>query len=256
MRVVILGGAGEMGSLVARLLSGRGHDVVPASRASGVDATTGDGLDAALTGADVVVDCLNITTASKGRATAFFTTTAQHVIGAARRTGVPHLVLTSIVNVTDAGVRRALGYYAAKAAQEEAYVKSGLPVTVVASTAWFSLAEQFLTQAHVGPVAVVPAMTLQPVDPAAVAAALAEAVEAGAPPARVRRIQLAGPERLRADAMARDLAAATGRRVRVIGAPFPSRTFRASGLVPRGDVITDSRRYAEWLADVTSAAEE
>ncbi|MGU3650593.1 hypothetical protein [Mycolicibacterium sp. A43C] len=44
------------------LLSGRGHDVVAASRATGVDLLTGDGLADAPTGADVVVDVINAPT--------------------------------------------------------------------------------------------------------------------------------------------------------------------------------------------------
>lgn len=115
--------------------------------------------------------------------------------------------------------------------QEETYVASPVPVRVVASTAWFSLARQFLTQGRLGPFALVPAMTLQPVHPDAVAVALADAVEAG--PGREKR-QLVGPERLRADAMARDLATATGRRVPVVGVPYPGRAFRDQACSPRG----------------------
>ena len=58
-RVVVLGGTGEMGTALTEVLRGRGHDVVAASRATGVDVTTGAGLDDALAGADTVVDCLN-----------------------------------------------------------------------------------------------------------------------------------------------------------------------------------------------------
>ncbi len=67
-RVVVLGGSGEMGSAVTAVLRGRGHDVLAASRGTGVDATTGAGLDDSLEGADTVVDCLNVVTLSKGTA--------------------------------------------------------------------------------------------------------------------------------------------------------------------------------------------
>ena len=71
-RVVVLGGTGAMGAAVSGLLRDRGHDVVVASRATGVDVSTGAGLDEALAGADTVVDCLNVTTMSKRTAVSFF----------------------------------------------------------------------------------------------------------------------------------------------------------------------------------------
>ena len=143
-RVVVLGGSGEMGSAVTAVLRGRGHDVFAASRGTGVDATTGAGLDAALEGADTVVDCLNVVTLSKRTAVSFFGTTATRVADAAGRAGVGSLVCLSILNVSDPAVRGATGYYAGKAAQEEAYTAGRVPLTLVHTTAWFSLAETFL----------------------------------------------------------------------------------------------------------------
>lgn len=244
MKVVVVGAHGEMGARVTQILQARGHRVVPASRSSGVDAQRGRGLPAALDGAHCLVDCLNVTTVRRRRAEQFFLTTARRLTEAALTAGVGHAVVVGIVNAIEPEVRGALGYYAGKAVQEETYVASPVPVRVVASTAWFSLARQFLTQGRLGPFALVPAMTLQPVHPDAVAVALADAVEAG--PGREKR-QLVGPERLRADAMARDLATATGRRVPVVGVPYPGRAFRDHGLLPTGRFTQDERRYADWL---------
>lgn len=244
MKVVVLGASGEMGRAVSDVLDGDEHEVVAASRRTGVDAVTGTGVDAAFAGADVVLDCLNILTARKRTAVEFFTTTASNVVAAASRAAVPHVVLLSIVNVTDEIPRRALGYYAGKAAQEESYLGSGLPVTVVATTAWFSLAEQFLHQVALGPLSLVPTMDLQPVHPDAARDELVAAVLSGPDTARV---ELAGPERIRADTMARQLAAATGSRQRVVGIPFPNKAFRHGSLLPKGRVRQDPRTFAEWL---------
>ena len=49
-----------MGGRVARLLESAGHQVVLASRSTGIDAYTGTGLADSFAGADAVVDCLNI----------------------------------------------------------------------------------------------------------------------------------------------------------------------------------------------------
>lgn len=275
MRVTVVGATGTMGRAVTERLRARGHDIVEAARATGVDALTGAGVAAAVEGADVLLDCLNTATVSRSKAVDFFTTTARTISAAALTARVGHVVLLSICNVTDPVVRRGLGYYAGKAAQEEAYAASRLPVTTVATTQWFSLAGQLLEQTRVGPVAFVPSMLLQPVHPDAVADLLVEAVEEGhaavegdaaadedaTEGARVeaawrtdtgrnrqRRLQLAGPERIRADRMVRRLAESTGRGIRVLGVPYPGGRFRNGGLVPRGEVRVDPRRYADWLA--------
>jgi hypothetical protein len=116
-----------------------------------------------------VVDCLNVVTMSRRTAVSFFAGAASRVADAAATAGVGHVVCLSIVNVTDPAVRRLTGYYAGKAAQEEAYAAGPVPLTLARTTAWFSLAETFLSQIRIGPVAVVPGLRLQPVHPCAAA---------------------------------------------------------------------------------------
>jgi uncharacterized protein YbjT (DUF2867 family) len=247
-RVVVLGGTGAMGQAVTDVLGRRGHEVVVASRSTGVDATTGAGLDRAMQGADTVVDCLNVTTLSRRTAISFFRGAATRASSAAARAGVGHAVCLSIVNVTDPAVRRATGYYAGKAAQEHAWAAAPVPLTIARTTAWFSLAETFLGQIRLGPLAVVPGLRLRPVHPAAAATFLADAVEAG--PAGSRRPavwQLAGPEEHDAASMARAVARARHPGVRVVRLPVPVRALRA-GLLPHGEAEVDSRRFADWLA--------
>lgn len=248
-RVVVLGGTGAMGHAVSDVLRRRGHDVVAASRATGVDATTGAGLEQALAGADTVLDCLNVVTLSKRAAVAFFGGAASRVAAGAARAGVGHVVCLSIVNVADPGVRRATGYYAGKAAQEEAYAAGPVPLTLARTTAWFSLAETFLRQIRLGPVALVPGMRLQPVHPAAAATFLADAVQAGPAVGHGAEVrQLSGPEEHDAAAMARAVAGARHPGVKVVRLPVPMVGLR-EGLLPRGDVVVDARRFAEWLTD-------
>ncbi len=59
MKIVIIGGTGLIGSKTVAILRQRGHQVVAASPQSGVNTLTGEGLDDALTGAQVVVDLAN-----------------------------------------------------------------------------------------------------------------------------------------------------------------------------------------------------
>jgi uncharacterized protein YbjT (DUF2867 family) len=56
MKIVIIGGTGLIGSKLAPLLRSRGHEVLQASPSRGVNAVTGEGLQPAIAGADIVVD--------------------------------------------------------------------------------------------------------------------------------------------------------------------------------------------------------
>ncbi|WP_245333311.1 NAD-dependent epimerase/dehydratase family protein, partial [Bradyrhizobium guangdongense] len=53
MKIVVIGGSGLIGSKLVARLTQQGHDAVAASPRTGVNAVTGEGLAAALAGADV-----------------------------------------------------------------------------------------------------------------------------------------------------------------------------------------------------------
>ncbi len=59
MKITVLGGSGLIGSKLVDLLRQRGHEVVAASLASRVNTLTGEGLDEAFAGAQVIVDVTN-----------------------------------------------------------------------------------------------------------------------------------------------------------------------------------------------------
>ena len=105
MRVAVAGGTGVVGSRVVEALRADGHDAVALSRRTGVDLTTGEGLDAAVEGVDAVVDTSNVSTLSADAAIRFFQTATGNLVAAAARAGVPHLVLLSI----DASIMRTRG---------------------------------------------------------------------------------------------------------------------------------------------------
>src|SRR5262249_10575990 len=56
MKIVVIGGTGISGKTLIPLLRERGHEAVAASRSSGVNTLTGEGLAEVLAGASVVVD--------------------------------------------------------------------------------------------------------------------------------------------------------------------------------------------------------
>src|SRR5688572_25629262 len=97
MKIVVAGGHGLVGSkLVARLKS-RGYDVLAASRRSGVNTVTGEGLQSALDGADVVVDVTNAPSFDEPEVTEFFTRSSERLLAAAERAGVSHYLALSVV---------------------------------------------------------------------------------------------------------------------------------------------------------------
>ena len=59
MKITVVGASGLIGAKVVDILTAGGHDVVAASRDSGADVITGEGLADALAGADVLVDVVN-----------------------------------------------------------------------------------------------------------------------------------------------------------------------------------------------------
>ena len=131
MRIVVIGGTGVLGSKVVGTLRDRGHDTVAASRSTGVNALTGEGLADALTGADVVVDVSNAPSFDDGPVMEFFTASTKNLVAAARSAGVGHYVAVSIVGCDQLPES---GYMRAKVAQEELVEQAEIPYTIVRAT--------------------------------------------------------------------------------------------------------------------------
>ena len=87
MKIVIIGGRGLIGSKVASKLSAQGHDVIIASRRSGVDSLTGEGLAHAVAGADVVVDVADSPLFDDEPVMHFFTTATTNLLAAEQEAG-------------------------------------------------------------------------------------------------------------------------------------------------------------------------
>ena len=78
-RIAVAGATGRVGRHIVDVLNERGHDVVAISRSNGVDVITGDGLAAALEGAEVVIDVATGPSPEQGAATEFFTTATRNL---------------------------------------------------------------------------------------------------------------------------------------------------------------------------------
>ncbi|MCB0947342.1 MAG: NAD(P)H-binding protein, partial [Mycobacterium sp.] len=115
MRITVFGASGQIGSQVCALVRSEGHEVVEASRNTGVDVLSGVGVADSLRDAHVLVDVLNSPSFDDGPVLEFFSTATRNLIDAARAAGVAHYVALSIVG--DTGLPDS-GYMRAKVAQE------------------------------------------------------------------------------------------------------------------------------------------
>ncbi|HEV7624414.1 MAG TPA: NAD(P)H-binding protein [Amnibacterium sp.] len=250
MRIAVAGATGTVGHHVVRIAGERGHDVVPLSRATGVDVATSAGLDAALRGVEALVDGLNAPSILKQPAVAFFTATTRNLLAAERRAGVRHHVALSVVGID--GVEA--GYYAGKLAQERLVTASAVPFSLLRVTQFHEFAELVLRQARRGRFAIVPAALLRPIAASEVAERLVRAVEAG-PGGRLR--DLTGPQDERLADLVRRLAAAEGDPVRPLEVRLPGTYWRAlrSGVLRGGhDADRGIVPFDEWLAARTAPA--
>ncbi|HEY6745176.1 MAG TPA: hypothetical protein VI357_05600 [Mycobacteriales bacterium] len=99
MRIAVVGATGLVGTPTVSALQHGGHVVVPVSRSTGVDLSTGEGLDAALAGVDAVVDVTNTLAADPADAESFFASATGNLLAAEERARVRHHVVVSIVGL-------------------------------------------------------------------------------------------------------------------------------------------------------------
>src|SRR4051812_32434885 len=130
MRIVVIGGTGLVGSRLVATLRDQGQDPIAAAP-PGVNTLTGEGLAAALAGADVVVDVSNSPSFEDAAVLSFFTTSTRNLLAAEAREGVRHHVALSVV-----GTERLLesGYFRAKMAQEDLIRAGPVPYSLVHAT--------------------------------------------------------------------------------------------------------------------------
>lgn len=195
MKVVVIGGTGLIGSKLVARLQAAGHEVVAASPRTGVDTLTGEGLDAALAGASVVVDVANSPSFADDAVMSFFTTSGRHLLAAEARAGVRHHVALSVVG-TDR--LQASGYFRGKQAQEDLIKAAAIPFTIVHATQFFEFCGGIAQGSTEGDEVRLPTALIQPISSDDVADAMFEAA-VGQPLNGTREI--AGPEQFRIDAL-------------------------------------------------------
>lgn len=249
MRIAVAGGTGTIGRHAVDLLRRAGHEVVVLTTSTGVDLTTGRGLEGRLVDCHRVLDLSN-TRADAGReqSEAFFSASARNLLSAAHDAGVGHIAFLSIVgaDVVD------LGYYHGKRRQEELVTTGPLPWTLLRATQLHEFAAQLLDVAD-GPVVYVPPMLTQPVAAIDVATRLVELVTG---PARGTVPPIAGPDALWVADMARRVLARRGvsRQVETLPVSDALALQLAGGdLVPEGEFLSATTTFGQYLDGLVPA---
>ncbi|AGB21741.1 putative nucleoside-diphosphate sugar epimerase [Mycobacterium sp. JS623] len=204
MKITVIGASGLIGSKVVDLLTAEGHDVVAASRGSGVDVLTGAGVAEALSGADVLVDVVNSPSFEDDPVMEFFKKSTTNLVVVAARANVGHYVALSIVGVD---ALPDSGYLRAKVVQEKIITESGLPYTIVRATQFAEFTDAITDSMADEDQVRVPDALIQPIAAADVANSVARAAVAE-PLNGV--VNIGGPQKISFEQMARDTLARRG----------------------------------------------
>lgn len=244
MRIAVIGGTGMAGRHTVQALERAGHQAVAISRSLGVDVATGQGLEVAMAGVDVVVDVTNVQADDIEATRILFGDATRNLLTAEKKARVKHHILLSIV-----GIERieANAHYAGKRMQEQLIQAGDVPYTIQRATQFHEFAEMVVGWTRKGDVAEIPPILVQPVAAADVGHVLAE-IAGGAP--RGRAVDLAGPGPEDLVDMARRTLAARGHTIRLI----PSWRSGGYGIEAAGEVLLPdpgarlaSTTFDEWL---------
>ncbi len=244
MKIVVIGGTGLIGSKVVAALREQGHEAVAASRGSGVNTLTGEGLADAFAAASVVVDVSNSPSFEDAAVLAFFETSTRNLLAAEAAAGVGHHVALSIVGIDRSPDN---GYFQAKLAQEQLIAAGPIPYSIVRATQFFEFVDGIADAATTGDEVHLAPVAFQPIAAADVARAVA-GVAVNAP--LNGRVEIAGPDQLRFDDVIRRRLRARNDARRVIADPQASyfgTVPSEQSLVPLNGAQLGKIRFEDWL---------
>ena len=245
MKIVVIGGSGLIGTKLVKQLRELGHEVVAASPSKGVNAVTGEGLAAALTGAHTVIDVSNSPSFEAKAVLEFFEKSTRNLLAAGAKAGIRHLVALSVVG-TDRVPEST--YFRAKIAQENLIAAAKIPYTIVRATQFFEFAQAIAQGGTQGNTVCVPPALMQPIVSEDVADALVR-VAREAPVNGI--VEIAGPEAIRQDEFVRRFLAASGDARTVVADPqarYFGSPINDGSLTPGPQARLGATRLDDWLA--------
>lgn len=250
MKIVVIGGSGLIGSKVVDRLRKAGHDVLAASPSSGVNTLTGEGLEAAMKGTEVVIDVANSPSFEDKAVLAFFKTSGRNLLAAETKAGVRHHLALSVVGTDRLA---ASGYFRGKIAQEALIRSAGIPYTIVHSTQFFEFLQGIVKSGAAGDEVHLSPALIQPIGSDDVADAVVD-YALGKP--LDGTVEIAGPDAFPlADLVRRFMSiikdprkVVTDERAPYFGAELAERT-----LLPAAGARLGSLNFSGWL-DATHPA--
>ena len=254
--ILVTGGTGTLGRLVvrrlqdgdrkARVLSRRRREAGEGIEYVTGDLATGEGIEAAVDGAEIIVHCAGSSKGDEDK--------ARTLVRAAASAGTRHLVNISVVGadrvpVVSGADRAMFGYFASKLAAERVVADSGLPWTTLRATQFHDLILMVAQQMTKLPVIPVPAgFRFQPVDAGEVADRLVElalGTPAGLAP------DMAGPRVYTMPDLLHSYLRASGQRRPMVPVPLPgkaARAVRAGANLAPGRAV-GHRTWEDFLAE-------
>lgn len=245
MKILVLGGSGLIGSKLVKLLRQDQYTVVAASRKSGVNIVTGEGLAEVLVDAEVVVDVTKPPLLNAQAFMDFFEAAGRNIIAAELKAGVKHHVALSTVGIER---MQASGIFRAKLIQETLIQESSVPYTILRSTQFFEFLQTIADEATVEQIVYLSPALVQPTASDDVAAAL---VDIAVNPPVNSIIEIAGPERVSLAQLIRYFFNRTGdsRRVEVdVNASYFGVVLNDQSLAPGVDARIGSQRFEAWFS--------
>ncbi|HEX2274951.1 MAG TPA: NAD(P)H-binding protein [Acidimicrobiales bacterium] len=253
--ILVTGGTGTLGRLVVTRLREAGRDVRVLTRrdheaAEGIELVTGDlatgeGIELAVQGTEIIVHCAGSTKGDDEK--------ARHLVQAASRAGVRHVVFISVVGADRvplaSGIDRAMfGYFGSKLAAEQTVAASGLPWTTLRATQFHDLILKTVQSMARMPVIPVPTgFQFQPVDAGEVADRLVE-LALGPPSGLVP--DMAGPRVYGMAELVRQYLRARGKHRPIVPVRVPGKAAAAfrdgANLAP--DRAVGRRTWEDFLA--------
>ena len=261
--ILVTGGTGTLGRLVVprlfeaggklRVLSRRSHEDADGVEFVTGDLSTGEGIEAAVTGTEIIVHCAGTAKGDEDK--------ARHLARDASRAGARHLVFISVVGadrvpIASAIDRAMFGYFGAKLAAERVVTDSGLPWTTLRVTQFYESLPMVARQMARMPVIPVPSgVRFQPVDAAEVATRLVE-LALGPPAGLVPDV--AGPRIYGMADLLRGYLQARGKHRAMVPVRLPGAAARAiragANLAP--DRAVGHRTWEEFLVEQVSPAKD
>ena len=244
MKIVVVGGTGLIGSKTIPLLRQGGHEVFAASPRSGVNTITGEGLQAAMAGAQVAIDLAISPSFDDKAVLEFFETSGRNLLAAEAAAGVRHHVALSIVGTDRTSDN---GYFRAKVAQEKLIETSGIPYTIIRATQFLEFLGAIAASGTDGSMVRLSPGLFQPIAADDVAAIVAD-VALAAPRSGI--VEIAGPERAPFNEIVARYLKAVGDAREVVSDPeagyWGGRVAELS-LVPLGEARLGHIGLDEWL---------